>query len=954
MKKRLNILIAFAMMLMLSSYGQEKYNIVQKGGNGMAPRAIDFDAAQNGAKKSSFSSPENFMSEHFDKVPGQGVIISEIVKDELGFTHYRLQQSINGIPVESSMYLIHVKNGQVTSANGEWFTATPAKSFAKSSTLSSAQALQKAKDVIKAKQYVWEARAPRANNKTFRGENVSGEGELVYITKNNAMNADALRLAYKFDMYSVEPFGRKEVFVDASNGEILFIEEKIHHVDGTTDTGYYGPQNITVTQNGGRYEMRQSGDRKLALYDMQGAQLQVNATQTAIIEPTNTRSIYSSQTKDFKIGGEQNHRTAAYWGAEKTWDMFKNEFNRSSYDNRGSNINIYVNGAGRYGDDNAFWSGTWMYFGNTKQLQGTPVTPLDVVGHEMAHGVTQETGKMVYQGESGALNESYSDMFGSLVEYYTFNKVVDAKVWKLADKHPDQRLKRDLSNPKLHNQPDTYRGTKWVSTAQGSADNGGVHTNSGVMNHWFYIVSQGAKGSNDSGTAYDVEGIGIEKAGKIAYRSLTNYLTRSSKYADARNAVINATKDLHGANSCEVKVVTNAMNAVGVGAKFTGNANCDGGGDCSAVSGVAASNITKNGATINWNAVTGITTYTFEYKKTADASYTTSSVTGTSKTLDGLTVDTAYEVRLKYACTNGETAPYSTVVKFTTAADGGGGDCNAVTGVNSSNITINSATVSWTSISGVSNYTFEYKKAADASYTASTVSGATTNLTGLAANTKYEARVKYTCSTDGGTDPCAGVPAYQAGNPYKVGDKVTYQGYLFEFTNTGWQQRGQCGTTGGNQVDAPYSAVISFTTLEDTNGNNCDNIPEYQPGNTYPVGSKVKYFGTIYELTATGWVVIGSCDSAFFASAFRNNLNNTTGFNVYPNPASKDLNISFKSLDNVSSQIRIVNILGKVVYNKEVKSTLGNNTIKVDVSRLNSGIYFVKRGNQDVKKVIIK
>lgn len=952
MKKKLNSLILLTMMFILSSYGQEKYNIIQNGGNGMAPRAIDFEATQNIAKKSSsFSSPENFMTEHFGTVSGQGVIVSDVIKDELGFTHYRLQQSINGIPVESSMYLIHVKNGQVTSANGEWFTATPAKSFAKSSSLSSAQALQKAKDVIKAKQYVWEARVPRTKNETFRGEKVGDEGELVYITKNNAMNADALRLAYKFDMYSVEPFGRKEVFVDASNGDILFIEEKIHHVDGTTDTGFYGPQNITVTQNGNRFEMRQSGDRKLALYDMQGAEIRVNF-QGSAIEPTGS-PIYSSQTKDFRIGGAQNYRTAAYWGAEKTWDMFKNEFNRSSYDNRGSNINIYVNGGGRHANDNAFWSGTWMHYGNPKDyFQGSPITPLDVVGHEMTHGVTQESGAMVYQGESGALNESYSDIFGSLVEYYTFNKVVDAKVWKLADKHEDSKLKRDLSNPKLHRQPDTYNGTNWAPTSQGSADNGGVHTNSGVMNHWFYIVSQGAKGSNDSGTNYDVEGIGIEKAGKIAYRSLTNYLTRSSKYADARNAVINAAKDLYGANSCEIKVVTNAMNAVGVGAKFTGNANCGGGGDCSAVSGVATSNVTKNGATINWNAVTGISTYTFEYKKAADASYTASSVTGTSKTLDGLTENTAYEVRLKYACTNGETAPYSTIVKFTTATDGGG-NCNAVTGVNSSNITINSATVSWTGVSGVSNYTFEYKKAADASYTASTVSGVTTNLTGLAANTKYEARVKYTCSTDGGTDPCAGVPAHQAGNPYQVGDKVTYQGYLFERTSSGWKQLGRCGATGGNQVDAPYSAVISFTTLEDTNGNNCDTIPEYQPGGNYTIGAKVKYFGTIYQLTASGWVVIGSCDSFFFASAFRNVSGNSTGFNVYPNPASNDLNISFNSLDTVS-EIRIVNILGEIVYNQEVKSTLGNNTVKVDVSRLNPGIYFVKRGNQDVKKVIIK
>ncbi|WP_438710952.1 T9SS type A sorting domain-containing protein [Aquimarina muelleri] len=184
-------------------------------------------------------------------------------------------------------------------------------------------------------------------------------------------------------------------------------------------------------------------------------------------------------------------------------------------------------------------------------------------------------------------------------------------------------------------------------------------------------------------------------------------------------------------------------------------------------------------------------------------------------------------------------------------------------------------------------------------------------------------------------------------------DKVTYQGNLYEKTASSWKNIGPCGGSGGNQVDAPYSAVITFTTLEDTAGGNCDNIPEYQAGTTYPIGTKVKYFGIIYQYTAIGWVSIGSCDSVFFASTFGNGINNSTRLNVYPNPASNDLNVSFNSLDTVS-QIRIVNILGKVVYNKEVKSTLGSNTLKIDVSRLNPGIYFVKRGSQDIKKVIIK
>ena len=193
------------------------------------------------------------------------------------------------------------------------------------------------------------------------------------------------------------------------------------------------------------------------------------------------------------------------------------------------------------------------------------MNPLDVVGHEITQGVTQQTAGLVYQGESGALNESFSDILGSYAEYYAFN-TIDEALWTIGDKIS---LKRSLSNPKSHNQPDTYQGSKWASTSGG--DNGGVHTNSGVMNHWFYLTSQGGSGTNDQNDSYTIDGIGIEKAGKVAYRALVNYLSSNSNYISARNAVINAAKDLYGANSCEEKAVTDAMYAVGVGAQYSGS-----------------------------------------------------------------------------------------------------------------------------------------------------------------------------------------------------------------------------------------------------------------------------------------------------------------------------------------------------------------------------------------------
>ncbi|MBG6133780.1 Zn-dependent metalloprotease [Aquimarina sp. EL_43] len=470
MKKNFNVLVLM-FILIFSSYGQEKYEVLQKGEQGMIPRAIKFDQ-----EPIAFSTPENFMKQFFNIPPHQGILITEKNQDKLGFTHYRLQQTINGIPVDNSMYLIHVKDGKVITANGEWFSTVPASLYTKKSTLTSAQALEKAKTVIKAKKYAWEiGNAQKNGERHFMGEKVSDGGELVYFTNNNELNADKLKLAYKFDMYAAAPLQRSDVYVDASDGSILFSSQKIHSVDGTTDTGYHGQQNITVTQGGSGYVTRQTGNRSVAMRNMNGANVNYQ------VEPTNASLVTSSSTT-FNFSGNDKYYMAAYWGMEKTWDMFSSVFNRSSYDGNGTNINLYVNGSGQQGDNNAFWAGTWTFFGNNTR-GGTPFTPLDVVGHEIAHGVTGTSAQLRYQRESGALNEAFSDIFGAYVEYFAFN-TINQDTWTLGDKIA---LKRSLSNPKQYNQPDTYGGTNWkepnCGTPTGQNDFCGVHTNSGVLNH---------------------------------------------------------------------------------------------------------------------------------------------------------------------------------------------------------------------------------------------------------------------------------------------------------------------------------------------------------------------------------------------------------------------------------------------------------------------------------------
>jgi Thermolysin metallopeptidase, alpha-helical domain/Concanavalin A-like lectin/glucanases superfamily/Secretion system C-terminal sorting domain len=182
-------------------------------------------------------------------------------------------------------------------------------------------------------------------------------------------------------------------------------------------------------------------------------------------------------------------------------------------------------------------------------------------------------GGLIYQGESGALNESFSDIFGTCVE---FNNSATPN-WQIGEgvtiKKP---FLRSMSNPKTsllqysyglssfdERQPNTYKKTLWQSTSSND-DYGGVHTNSGVQNYWFYLLCQGGSGTNDNNVAYNVTGIGIAAAQKIVYRSLTTYLSPRSTYLDAFYGSLQAAIDSFGKNSTQYIAVRKAWQAVGV------------------------------------------------------------------------------------------------------------------------------------------------------------------------------------------------------------------------------------------------------------------------------------------------------------------------------------------------------------------------------------------------------
>lgn len=289
----------------------------------------------------------------------------------------------------------------------------------------------------------------------------------------------------------------------------------------------------------GKYRLREAG-RRITTYDARNGEALVNAVDFVDADSNFTDARAA-------VG------VSAHWAAAGTYDYFFTKHARYSFDDAGGRIISYVH----FGDnfDNASWDGIRMIFGDGPN-NSIPNVANDIVAHEFTHGVTQYSANLIYAQESGALNESFSDIFGEAVEVY----LEGAPDWlEGADAAPI----RSFSNPNDFQQPDTYLGDFWLPVSD-PFDNGGVHINSGVQNHWFYLLTEGGSGVNDNNDAYAVNGIGMEQAAQIAYRNLTVYLTPTSQYADARLGSLNSAVDLFGAASPQAQAVKDAWHAVGV------------------------------------------------------------------------------------------------------------------------------------------------------------------------------------------------------------------------------------------------------------------------------------------------------------------------------------------------------------------------------------------------------
>lgn len=363
-----------------------------------------------------------------------------------------------------------------------------------------------------------------------------------------------------------------DTVIDALDGHIIKQWKALTTAIGTGHSEYNGDVPINTTFDGTNYKMIDASRGTGGTY---GAMAITNANHG-----TSAGSVYSNSTNIWGDGQNYNGgsttnangQTAAVnalWGLMNTYDMLKNTLGWQSLD--GQNTATYIAAHVNTAYDNAYYDDTCkcMYIGDGSTF--TSLGSVDVIGHEMSHGVTASTSNLTYSDESGGLNESNSDIGGEMVEAYakaggTGTTISNLNDWQMGeDIGPNHTPLRWMYKPSKDGQsPDA-----WYSGI-GSLD---VHYSSGPNNRMFYFLSQGSNSSPSSdyysqyltASPAAMTGIGNDKAYRIWFKASTTKFTSSTNYADARAKVLQAAQELYGTNSAEATAVIRAYAAINVG-----------------------------------------------------------------------------------------------------------------------------------------------------------------------------------------------------------------------------------------------------------------------------------------------------------------------------------------------------------------------------------------------------
>ncbi|MGW1793555.1 M4 family metallopeptidase [Streptomyces tubercidicus] len=464
------------------------------------------------------------------------LVVKDVIKDADGTTHTRYDRTYAGLPVLGGDMVVHTaKGGAVKSTTKSTEkTVKVASTTAKIAPTAAAKSAQgtavkslsaKKADAQAPKKVVWAA---------------SGTPTLAYDTVVKGVKKDGTP-------------SRMHVITDANSGKKLFQYDEIR--TGKGESEYSGSVDLGTSKEGSGYTLtdKDRGDHK---------------TTNLENSESGDGKAFTDEDDKWGTGKPDNPQTAAvdaHYGAAVTWDYYKKVHGRSGIKGDGKGASSRVH----YGKSyvNAFWDDSCfcMTYGDGEGDK-KPLTALDVAAHEMSHGVTSATANLTYSGESGGLNEGTSDIFGTSAEFFAKSEKDpgDYLIGEKIDINGDGKPLRYMDKPSKDGQSQD----NWDSSTGGLDP----HYSSGVANHFFYLLSEGSGAKEIGGVKYDsptadgkkVEGIGRDKAEKIWFKALTEYMTSNTDYKAAREATVKAATDLYKAGSAEVKGVEAAWTGVGV------------------------------------------------------------------------------------------------------------------------------------------------------------------------------------------------------------------------------------------------------------------------------------------------------------------------------------------------------------------------------------------------------
>ncbi|WP_407549879.1 M4 family metallopeptidase [Streptomyces sp. Pv4-95] len=464
------------------------------------------------------------------------LVVKDVIKDADGTTHTRYDRTYAGLPVLGGDLIVHTAKGgaikSTTKSTGKSIkvaSTTPKiapQTAAKSAHGTAAKSIKAAKaDAPAPKKVVWAA---------------NGKPVLAYDTVVEGVQKDGTP-------------SRLHVITDANSGKKLFQYDEIH--TGKGESEYSGSVELGTSKEGSGFTLTDA-DR--------------GGHKTTNLEngESGDGKAFTDEDDAWGTGKPDDPQTAAvdaHYGAAVTWDYYKTVHGRAGIKGDGKGAFSRVH----YGDSyvNAFWDDSCfcMTYGDGEGNKA-PLTALDVAAHEMSHGVTSATANLTYSGESGGLNEATSDIFGTSAEFFAKNDKDpgDYLIGEKIDINGDGTPLRYMDKPSK----DGSSQDNWDSSTGGLDP----HYSSGVANHFFYLLSEGSGAKEIGGVKYDsptadgkkVEGIGREKAEKIWFKALTEYMTSNTDYKAAREATVKAATDLYGADGAEVKGVEAAWTGVAV------------------------------------------------------------------------------------------------------------------------------------------------------------------------------------------------------------------------------------------------------------------------------------------------------------------------------------------------------------------------------------------------------